>query len=144
MFCNGHFIHTLDAKGRLTIPVQFREPLTDGLVVTLDFDDCLLVYPKAEFEELANKLDALPSTNQDLADYRMLTIGGAFTLELDSMGRVLIPSVLRDEIKLEKEAVVMGDISFLRIWRPDKFMDGIRGIRARKLEIKKETARNGV
>lgn len=140
----GKYPHTLDAKGRLTIPVQFRGELSDGLYITIGFKNCLLVYPRTDFEELARRLKALPSTNKAVSDYKQLVLGNAFFVELDAMGRVLVPAVLRDEIHLEQEACIVGQVTVIEIWRPDDLLAINEDIRSRGDSIQDELANLGV
>ncbi|MHB9034115.1 MAG: division/cell wall cluster transcriptional repressor MraZ [Anaerolineae bacterium] len=140
----GKYPHTLDAKGRLTIPVQFRSELTDGLYITIGFKNCLLIYPRNDFEELVRKLKALPSTNKAVSSYMQLVLGSAFLCELDAMGRVLIPAVLRDEIHLEQDALVVGQVSVIEIWRPEELAKITEDVRARGDSILDELADLGV
>ncbi|NLV73224.1 MAG: division/cell wall cluster transcriptional repressor MraZ [Chloroflexi bacterium] len=121
---HGTFQHTLDAKGRLTIPVQFRDEFADGLILTIGLKDCLLAYPVAAFEALNAKLRTLPSADDSVESYRLLLVGLARRCNLDGMGRILIPADLREMIKLGQEADVIGQDEVLEIW-PAKTIDSI-------------------
>jgi len=140
----GKYLHTLDAKGRLTIPAQFRGELSNGLYITIGFKDCLLIYPKLDFEELVRKLRSLPSTDRSVRDYKQLVIGSAFECELDSMGRILIPAVLREEIHLEQEALVVGQVNVIEIWRPDTLQPILKDIRSRGDAIEDDLKNKGI
>ena len=100
----GEFIHSTDAKGRVFIPAKFREALGENFVVTRSVDHCLCVYPLSEWEKFTAKLDALPMVQA--RDVRRFFYSAASDASLDSQGRVLIPQVLRDYAKLEKDTVV--------------------------------------
>ncbi len=111
---------TVDAKGRMAMPARYRERLLDGcggrLVVTVDRDHCLLVYPLPEWEIIESKLIALPSLNKQARLLQRLLIGHATELEMDGQGRILLPTMLRDFAGLKKKAVLIGQGKKLEIW----------------------------
>jgi len=102
------------------MPARYRERLLDScggrLVVTVDRDSCLLVYPLPEWEVIENKLIALPSLNKQARLLQRLIIGHATELEMDGQGRILLPSMLRDYADLQKKAVLIGQGKKLEIW----------------------------
>lgn len=110
----------LDAKGRMSIPTRYRPELEfakNQLVVTIDTEDaCLLLYPLPEWELLENKIEGLPSFNKAVRRVQRLLIGHATELELDSNGRILLPALLRDYAKLEKEIILVGQGRKFEIW----------------------------
>ena len=111
---------TLDAKGRMAMPTRYRDRLMshcDGeLVVTVDRDHCLLLYPLPEWEELERKLVRLPSLNKQARRLQRLLIGHATEMELDSNGRILLPLPLREFAELDKHIVVSGQGNKFEIW----------------------------
>jgi MraZ protein len=112
----GEFQHTLDDKGRMTIPVKFREELGSNFVMTRGLDKCLFVYPRSEWEILEAKLKSLPMTRADARSFVRFFFSGATECELDKQGRVLIPSSLRDYAGLTRDAVVLGVSNRVEIW----------------------------
>jgi MraZ protein len=112
----GEYQHTLDDKGRLTIPVKFREGLGTPFVMTRGLDRCLFVYPLSEWEILESKLKALPLTRADARSFVRFFFSGATECELDKQGRVLIPATLRDYAKLERDCIVLGVSNRVEIW----------------------------
>jgi MraZ protein len=115
----GQYSHTLDAKGRITIPARFREELDSGLVITRGYDPCLIAYPEAEWIKLAKKIAEVPKTNHMARSYGRFVFGGASEATLDSAGRVLIPPFLREYAHLEQEAIVVGVNTYIEIWEPE-------------------------
>ena len=73
----GEFTHTLDDKGRLTIPSKFRGDLATGLVVTRGMDPCLVIYPMRAWEALTERVSGLPMTDRNARDFRRLVFAGA-------------------------------------------------------------------
>ena len=105
------------------MPARYRERLLEScggrLVVTVDRDHCLLVYPLPEWEIIENKLIQLPSLNKQARLLQRLLIGHATELEMDAQGRILLPAMLRDFASLDKKAVLIGQGKKLEIWDED-------------------------
>lgn len=112
----GEFEHTIDDKGRLTIPAKFRAELAKGVVVTRGLDRCLFVYPLEEWQKLAGKVSQLPITHPNARMFSRLIFSGAADLSPDRQGRVLLPPQLREYAGLDGEAVVIGVSTRLEIW----------------------------
>jgi MraZ protein len=110
----------LDAKGRLAIPTRYRERLREccasELVITVDTDHCLLLYPMPEWQEIERKLMRLPSFNKAARQLQRLLVGHATETEMDGQGRVLLPPPLREFAGLEKQAVLIGQGNKLELW----------------------------
>lgn len=98
----GEHKHTIDAKGRLIIPSDYRELLGEKFVLTKGFEGCLSIYPMTEWEAFEKKLSALPLTNKNARTLTRFFVAGATECELDKQGRILIPSTLREFAGLEK------------------------------------------
>lgn len=119
----GEYQHTLDNKGRVTMPSKFRDDLGEKFVITKGLDSCLFVYPMAEWKTIQEKLKTLPLTNRDARAFVRFFFSGASESSLDKQGRVLIPANLREHSKLEKEAVIIGVATRLEIWSKDSWND---------------------
>lgn len=110
----GTFRHTLDAKGRMIIPVRFREDLGTTFMVSRGMDKCLTLYSEESFEALCSKLRESPSAATRPVVRHL--IGSAHPVELDNNGRVVIPPDLREFAGLEKELVIMGVSDRVEVW----------------------------
>lgn len=115
----GEYQHTIDEKGRLTIPSKFRDALSPAFVVTRGLDQCLFVYPMEEWKVLEQKLKALPMMKAEARAFSRLLFSGATECELDKQGRVNIPNTLIDHAKLSKDCVVLGVSNKVEIWSKD-------------------------
>lgn len=117
----GEYNHTVDAKGRLIVPSKFREQLGDEFVVTKGLDGCLFVYENTEWKALEEKLNALPLTNANARKFSRFFLAGATTCEVDKQGRILLPAVLREFARIDKDAVLVGVGSWIEIWSRDNW-----------------------
>src|SRR5216683_6510972 len=111
---------TLDDKGRMVMPTRYREEIAElaqgRLVVTVDRDQCLLIYPLPEWEQTERKLMNLPSLNPQARRLQRLMVGYATDLELDGHGRVLLPPELREFGLLTRDAMLIGQGSRFELW----------------------------
>jgi MraZ protein len=111
---------SLDGKGRLAIPAKYRDMLMQRyegrVVVTLDPSSCLSLYPFPEWDAIEQRLNSLSSFHPLYLKLRRTLIGHASDLELDSAGRILLPALLRDKAKLEKEVTLVGQGKKFEIW----------------------------
>jgi len=112
----GTHSYQLDPKGRISLPARFREAFADGAVLTLGQDGCLFCFPRAEWETRAAEVRNLPLSDAQGRAYARLFFGKAESVELDSQGRLVIPSRLRAEAQIQKEAVVLGVFDRMEIW----------------------------
>jgi MraZ protein len=117
----GKFGHTIDEKGRLTIPSKYRDTLGGGVVITRGIDRCLYIYPLEEWERLALKLQQLRMTDLDSRQFLIFLFAEASDCVPDRQGRVLIPSDLREYAGLDGNAIVTGSQNHLEVWSPDAY-----------------------
>lgn len=117
----GEYAHLIDEKGRMAIPSKIRRNLGSGAVVTRSIDDCLWVFPKKEWQDLARKLAALPLSDANSRAFSRLMLAGAMEVEFDSQGRILLPGYLRKYAGLKKQAIIAGLYNRLEIWDQEKW-----------------------
>ncbi len=117
----GEYSHNLDDKGRLAIPAKFRSLLKEGAVVTRGLDDCLFLYPKKQWNELAGKLSQLPISQAKARAFSRLMLAGAMDVDFDSQGRITLPEYLRGFAGLKKKVTVAGLFDRLEIWDEQKW-----------------------
>jgi len=124
----GEYTHSLDAKGRLTIPAKYRNELAIGLVVTRNpVDNCLLLFPQGEWERLAEKVSALPLTDTRSAAFRRAFFSAAEDLQPDGQGRILLNQRLRDYANITTDVVVAGMNKFVELWNPTAWEEKVGG-----------------
>ena len=111
---------SLDAKGRMAIPTRYRELLRarcDGqIIVTVDRDHCLLVYPLPDWEELERKLVRLPSMNKVARRIVRIMVGYATEIDMDASGRILVSKELREFASLDKQGMLIGQGNKFELW----------------------------
>lgn len=118
-FLTGEFRHALDDRGRVAVPVRFRPRLAEGATLARWLDGCLAIFPADAWQELAAKLQSLPTTSATARQFARFMSSGAVEVELDRQGRVLVPSYLRDYAGIQPgEVVVVGALNRLEIWAP--------------------------
>lgn len=116
----GEYHHTIDEKGRLTIPSKVRDQLGERFVVTRGLDNCLFVYREDEWTNIISKYRELPNT-KDARNFMRFFLSGATVCEFDKQGRVNIPSPLSTFAGLEKDCVIIGVNDRLEIWSSDRW-----------------------
>lgn len=115
----GRFEHSIDDKGRLSIPSKFRETLNeryDSRLVVTTYDGCLIAYPFAEWQKLEEKVAGLPEFKKDTRSFLRFFYSSASDCAIDKLGRVLIPQPLRDYAKLDREVILVGAFRIIEIW----------------------------
>ena len=116
---------SLDAKGRLAMPSRYRDDLqsfcASRLVITIDSDRCLLLYPEPNWKEFERRLERLPTINPTVRKLQRLYVGHAHDTTMDAQGRIQLPPELRDFAGLEKRVVLLGQINTFELWDEDSF-----------------------
>ncbi len=118
----GQYEHSIDEKGRLTIPSRYREELADNiLILTTGFDNSLMALPPELFLIVSNQMRSKPITDPTSRQFRRLFFSNAQELEIDKTGRVLLPSFLRDSANLTENAVLVGNGEYFELWSPERW-----------------------
>lgn len=119
----GEYSHTLDEKGRISLPKKFRASFAEGLVVTRGLDHCLWVYSLEEWQKMAEKIASLPVTQKNARSFSRLMLAGAMDLDLDRAGRINLPDYLKSYANINKKVVVCGMYNRLEIWPKENWED---------------------
>lgn len=112
----GTHSYALDPKGRVSLPARFREAFADGCWLTIGQDNCLYVFPRAEWERRAAEVGSPLLSDAAGRAYGRMFFGKAHEAELDSQGRVTIPGRLREEVGITKDVIVLGVMDRMEIW----------------------------
>ncbi|MFM8427411.1 MAG: division/cell wall cluster transcriptional repressor MraZ [Chloroflexota bacterium] len=115
----GQFQHNLDDKGRLMIPARFRELLEGGAFITQGFDKCLMVMTEAYFKQVYERIEAMNLADPTARLLRRLILSNAYPIEVDKVGRILVPQNLRTFLGVPSgELVVAGQGEYFEVWTP--------------------------
>lgn len=119
----GHHNYSLDAKGRVSIPADFREVLSERydekLVLMKHYDRCLVAYPVDEFNKLDAKLGEMPASNPMVIKFKRKFYSSAKVCELDGQGRILVPPALKEYAGLAREVALFGMGDRIELWDPE-------------------------
>ena len=117
----GSSERTVDSKGRIILPREFRRDFEGGLMVTKGLDNCLLLYPMKEWEKLVERIEEMPTGSEATRRFTRLFFADASHLMPDGQGRVLIPPRLREMVGITKEIFVVGLANKAEVWDPGKW-----------------------
>jgi len=123
----GHSERSLDPKGRLMLPPEFREEVLktspEGKLMLTNFDGCVVGYPMAEWERIEESFRKVNVLNKALRDLQRFIISGAVEVVLDKQGRILVPPYLRSYAKLDRDAILAGVGDKFELWDKATFED---------------------
>lgn len=117
----GEYRHTIDEKGRLTIPAKFRGLLAAGMVITRGFDRNLMAFSLEGWEDLSSRVKSLPWSDPSAREFRRRVFSGAIDLIPDRQGRVLLPPYLREFANIDNDVVITGMLDHLEIWNSESW-----------------------
>ena len=112
----GEYTHSLDPKKRLSLPAKFRSELGKKVVITRGLDNCLFVYPLKEWQRISKKIAELPLGQADTRGFNRFFLSGAVEVDIDSVGRILVPDFLKDFAGLGTKVVLAGIHDRVEIW----------------------------
>jgi len=124
----GEFRHSIDGKGRLAVPARFRAELATGAHVSRWIDSCLAIFPNEAWERLADRVSELRYADAGARAFSRFVFSGAFDVELDGQGRVVLPAGVREFAGLKSEAVVVGARDHIELWEPGRWVDYSAGM----------------
>lgn len=119
----GEYSYSIDQKKRLAIPSKFRKALGKKAVITRGIENCLVLYPLKEWGKLAKKLESLPTSQMDARGFARIMLSGAVDVELDKLGRILIPDYLKDYSSLKKNVAILGLSNKIEVWDEKKWQE---------------------
>ena len=140
----GEYKHTLDTKKRLSMPSKWRKELGTKLVVTRGLDNCLFVYPQKEWLKITEKIGQLPLGQADTRSFNRFFLSGAVEVEVDTVGRILVPDFLKDFAGLTAKVVLAGIYDRVEIWAENKWEDYKRRIEGQADQLAEKLGEIGV
>lgn len=130
----GQYEHTMDGKGRISVPARFREVLAerdltgenvDRIILTRTFEQCLVVYPVDKWMAFEEKIRGLPQFNPNVQRLKRVYIAGAVEVSIDSHGRLLVPQSMREFAALERGCVWVGQLDTIELWSQEKWQGAV-------------------
>lgn len=118
----GQYQHNLDDKGRLMIPARYRDLLAAGAFITQGFDRCLMVMTDAYFQEVYVRINSMNMADPAARMLRRLILSNAYSVDVDKVGRILVPQNLREFLGVGNgELVVAGQGEYFEVWTPEEW-----------------------
>ena len=130
----GQYEHTMDGKGRISVPARFREVLAeldvtgenaDRIILTRTFEQCLVVYPMDKWLNFEEKIRELPQFNPHVQRLKRVYVAGAVEASIDSHGRLLVPRAMRDYAELDRNCVWVGQLETLELWSQQSWQGAV-------------------
>ena len=123
----GEYIHTIDEKNRMSLPVKFRKELGPKIIITPGLGQCLFIFTNKEWEKVSKKLsdsdNNLSFLKADQRNFNRYMFGRAAEVEIDSIGRILIPDFLKERIGLRNTAAIVGVKDRVEVWSEKKWLE---------------------
>jgi MraZ protein len=119
----GEYTHTLDPKKRLSLPAKFRQEIGKKVVLTHGLDKCLFLYSVKQWEKIAEKLSELSTGQSDTRGFNRFMLAGAVEIDVDSLGRILLPDFLKDFAELSEKVVITGVHNRAEIWNEERWIE---------------------
>jgi MraZ protein len=117
----GEYTHTVDDKKRISLPIKFRKEIGKKIVITHGLDNCLFLYSTKEWKKIADKLGSLGIGQSDMRGFNRFMLAGATEIEVDNLGRILIPDFQREFAELKDKVVFAGVYDRIEIWNESKW-----------------------
>ncbi len=144
----GRYEHTIDAKGRTSVPARYRDALGAAnerrIVLTSALDPCLVAYAPAEWTAFEEKLARLPQFDRAVQKLRRIYVSGAVECEFDDVGRILVPPTLREHAALKKDVLWAGAGRYAELWDKDAWQTHFETTDDEKRDIASRLAELGL
>ena len=130
----GQFEHTMDAKGRVSLPARFREVLGEldatgesasKVILTRTFQKCLVLYPLDQWLNFEEKIRSLPQFDPRVQQLKRVYIAGAIECSLDSHGRILVPQSMREFADFDREVTWVGQLDTMELWSKGRWESAV-------------------
>lgn len=140
--------HTIDPKGRVSLPVRFRELLAsrseDRLIVTTAIDPCLVAYPLSEWQAFEERLSRLPQFDPNVLKLKRVYVAAATECVVDKQGRIALPTELREYAGLDKDMIFAGMVKTIELWAKDRWQQNTQLAREEAADVGKALAALGL
>ncbi len=127
----GEYTHTIDDKKRISLPVKFRKEVGKKIIVTHGLDNCLFLYSLKEWTKISEKLANLSMGQSDSRGFNRFMLAGATEVEIDAVGRMLIPEYLKEFAGLTSKVIFTGVHNRIELWNETRWLEYKKGVLAR-------------
>lgn len=117
----GQYESKIGAKNRVAFPKKFREILGDKLIITLGYENSLVIVSEQNWKALLEGTEGKPFIQKGARETQRFLLGGASNISLDSKGRFVVPSYLRSFAKIKNQAVFLGLSRFVEMWDRERW-----------------------
>ena len=131
----GEYEYRIDQKGRIAVPPRFRESFTNGIVVTRGYDRYVVAYTLVEWNKVSEDYAALPTTSASSRRLNRLIFSNAFNLNLDRLGRLLLPPSLKEYAQIQEDVIIAGVGNYLEVWGRESWNQERTAMEDRAAEI---------
>ncbi len=124
----GEYIHTLDEKKRVSLPIKFRKEIGKNIIVTAGLDNCLWLFTEAQWKKISEKLSENSTLSADTRSFNRYMFGSAHEVEVDTIGRILLPETLVSRANLKSKLAIVGVQDKVEIWNDEewkKYKEGV-------------------
>jgi MraZ protein len=143
----GRFVHTMDAKGRLSIPTGYRTEIlrrSDRAPIIMNLENCLALYPYEDWVKMEQDLSNLSALDPEVQAFQRFLISGSDECPIDNQGRILVPAYLRELAALDREITLAGVGPRIEIWDKTRFDEDLESTRGSYSEISKRISQLGL
>ncbi len=144
----GRYEHTIDAKGRTSLPARYRDVLASmaerRIILTSGLDPCLVAYTTPEWTSFEEKLAKLPQFDRAVQKLRRIYVSGAVECDVDDSGRILIPPTLREHAKLTKDVLWAGSGKYAELWDKEVWKKAFETTDEERVDISTRLAELGL
>jgi MraZ protein len=115
----GEYIHTIDDKKRLSMPMKFRKEMGKKIVITSGLEKCLWIFTMNQWKSISKKLSELNLLRADNRSFNRYMFGSATEVEVDALGRMLVPDFLTERANLKGKVALIGVQDRVEIWNEE-------------------------
>lgn len=119
----GEYTHSIDDKNRISLPMRFRKEVGKKVVLTHGLDNCLFLYSVKEWEKISEKLAGLSIGQSDTRGFNRFMLAGASEVDIDTVGRMLVPQYLKEFAKLDEKVVFAGVHNRIEMWNEARWTE---------------------
>ncbi len=119
----GEYIHSVDEKNRMALPIKFRKEMGKSVVLAPGLDLSIFMFTTKEWEKISSKLSEASMVQSDILRFNRFMFGGAVEVDVDGNGRILIPDFLKERAQIRGKVAVLGVQNRIEIWNDKRWAE---------------------